>query len=170
MYRATRSNTNNRPALNLPSGSDSQGRASVESRANPVNPVQLAFYLTGYINSISDYLIQGFVHGFPKRYLGSLIAMRSQNLKSAKDNPTSVTEKLSTELTAGRIVGPFDVPAFDNFRVSPLGIIPKKSPGEFRLIHHLSYPAGSSVNDGIPKEQATMRYATLMMPFVLLNR
>ena len=94
---ATRSNTNNRPALNLPSGSDSQGRASVESRANLVNPVQLAFYLRGYINSISDYLIQGFVHGFPIRYLGSLIAMRSQNLKSARDNPTSVTEKLSKE-------------------------------------------------------------------------
>ena len=112
----------------------------------PVKPVQLAFYLRGYNNSISDYLIQGFVHGFSIRYLGSLIAMRSQNLKSAKDNPTSVTEKLSKELTAGGIVGPFDVPPFDPFRVSPLGIIPKKSPGEFRLIHHLSYPAGSSVN------------------------
>ena len=127
----------------------------------PVKPVQLAFYLRGYNNSISDYLIQGFVHGFSIRYLGSLIAMRSQNLKSAKDNPTSVTEKLSKELTAGRIVGPFDVPPFDPFRVSPLGIIPKKSPGEFRLIHHLSYPAGSSVNDGIPKELATVRYATI---------
>ena len=87
--------------------------------------------------------------------------MRSQNLKSAKDNPTSVTEKLSKELTAGRIVGPFDVPPFHPFRVSPLGIISKKSPGEFRLIHHLSYPAGSSVNDGIPKELATVRYATI---------
>ena len=39
--------------------------------------------------------------------------------------------------------------------------MPKKSPGEFRLIHHLSYPAGSSVNDGIPKELATVRYATI---------
>ena len=77
--------------------------------------------------------------------------MRSQNLKSAKDNPTSVTEKLSKELTAGRIVGPFDVPPFDPFRVSPLGITPKKSPGEFRLIHHLSYP----------KQLATVRYATI---------
>ena len=103
----------------------------------PVKPVQLAFYLRGYNKSISDYLIQGFVHGFSIRYLGPLIAMRSQNRKSAKDNPTSVTEKLFKELTTGRIVGPFDVPPFDPFRVSPLGIIPKKSPGEFRLIHHL---------------------------------
>ena len=91
----------------------------------PVKPVQLAFYLRGYNNSISDYLIQGFVHGFSIRYLGSLIAMRSQNLKSAKDNPTSVTEKLSKELTAGRIVGPFDVPPFDSFRVSPWAFFPK---------------------------------------------
>ena len=119
------------------------------------------FYLGGYNNSISDYLIQGFVHGFSIRYLRSLIAMRSPNLKSAKDNPTSMTEKLSKELTAGIIVAPFDVPPFDPFRVFPLGIIPKKFPGEFRLIHHLSYPAGSSVNDGIPKELATMRYATI---------
>ena len=39
--------------------------------------------------------------------------------------------------------------------------MPKKSPGEFRLIHHLSYPAGSSINDGIPKELATVQYATI---------
>ena len=31
----------------------------------------------------------------------------------------------------------------------------------FLLENHLSYPAGSSVNDGIPKELATVRYATI---------
>ena len=96
----------------------------------PVNPDRLA---------ISDYLLKGFVHGFSIRYLGSLFSLRSLNLKSAKDNPTSVNDKLLKELAAGRIVGPFDVPPFELFRVSPLGIVPKKSPGEFRLIHHLSY-------------------------------
>ena len=39
--------------------------------------------------------------------------------------------------------------------------MPKKSPGEFRLIHHLSYTAGSSVNESIPKELASVRYATI---------
>lgn len=58
------------------------------------------------------------------------------------DNPTSVNNKLSKELAAGRIVGPYDTPPFETFRVSPLGIVPKKLPGEFRLIHHLSYPEG----------------------------
>ena len=44
----------------------------------PVKPVQLTFYLRGYINSISNYLIQGFVHGFSIRYLGSLIRSSQQ--------------------------------------------------------------------------------------------
>ena len=77
------------------------------------------------------------------------------------DNPTSVNDKLSKELAGGRIVGPFDSPPFETFRVSPLGIVPKKLPGEFWLIHHLSYPESLSVNDGIPKELATVKYATI---------
>ena len=34
-------------------------------------------------------------------------------------------------------------------------------PGEFRLIHHLSFPKGSSVNDGIPPEHTSVHYATI---------
>ena len=50
---------------------------------------------------------------------------------------------------------------FENFRISPLGLVPKKAPGEFRLIHHLSFPEGSSVNDGIPRELSSVHYATI---------
>lgn len=87
--------------------------------------------------------------------------MCSPNLKSTLENPASVNDKLSKELTAGRIVGPFNFLPFDPFKISPLSTAPKKSPREFRLIHHLSYPAGSSVDDGIPKELATVPYATI---------
>ena len=62
---------------------------------------------------------------------------------------------------SGRIIGPFDTPPFENFRISPLGLVPKKAPGEFRLIHHLSFPEGSSVNDGIPRELSSVHYATI---------
>ena len=44
---------------------------------------------------------------------------------------------------------------------SPLGLVPKKAPGEFRLIHHLSFPEGSSVNDSIPRELSSVQYATI---------
>lgn len=57
------------------------------------------------------------------------------------------------------MAGPFDSPPFDNFRVSPVGLVPKKSPGEFRMIHHLSFPGGSSVNDNIPSEFTSVNYA-----------
>ena len=127
----------------------------------PVRPDKLAFYLQGYNNRIFDFLIKGFLHGFSIQYFGSVVAMCFPNLKSTLANPASVNDKLSKELTAGRIVGPFDVPPFEPSRISPLGIVPKKWPGELRLIHHLSYPAGSSINDGIPSEVATVRYATI---------
>lgn len=106
-------------------------------------------------------MLKGFVHNFSIRCFSSLFSLRSLNLKSTTDNPSGINDKLRNELAAVRIVGPFDVPPFEPFRVSPLGIIPKKSPGEFRLILHLSYPHGFSVNDGIPKELASVRYTTI---------
>ena len=58
-----------------------------------------------------------------------------------------------------RLAGPFDSPPLPNFRVSPLGVVPKKAPGEYRLIHHLSFPRGASVNDGISTEDTSVQYA-----------
>ena len=68
--------------------------------------------------------------------------------------------KLDKELGAHRLAGPFQSPPFSPFLVSTLGLVPKKTPGEFRLIHHLSFPKGSSVNDGIPPEHTRVCYAT----------
>ena len=44
---------------------------------------------------------------------------------------------------------------------SPLGLQPKKVQGQYRVIHHLSFPKGQSVNDGIPDASATVQYATV---------
>ena len=40
-----------------------------------VRPDRLKFYLKGYNNITSDYLIQGFIHGFSIRYFGSPLAI-----------------------------------------------------------------------------------------------
>jgi len=42
-----------------------------------------------------------------------------------------------------------------------LGVVPKKDPSEFRLIHHLSYPKGNSVNDAIPDYCSSVKYASV---------
>ena len=47
------------------------------------------------------------------------------------------------------------------FRISLLGLLPKKIEGEFRLIHHLSFPKGSSLNDGISSDHTRVSYATV---------
>lgn len=51
-----------------------------------------------------------------------------------------VRAKITKEVKASRVVGPFLEPPVPNLQVSPLDVVPKKTPGEFRLIHHLSFP------------------------------
>ena len=53
------------------------------------------------------------------------------------------------------------LPPFRIFTTSPLGLVPIKDPPEFRLIHHLSYPKGYSVNDFIPDYCSTVKYASV---------
>ena len=91
-------------------------------------------------------------------------------MQSALQHPDIVDDKLAKEITAGRIAGPFSSPPLEDFRVSPLGVVPKKSPGEFRLIHHLSYPKGFSINDGIPGEYSSVSYATIEDGIRLIKR
>ena len=68
------------------------------------------------------------------------------------------------------MAGPFAAPPFHSFCVSPLGLVPKKTPGDFRLIHHLSFPKGASVNDGIFAENTSVRYATVSDAIRLIKR
>ncbi|OCT65687.1 hypothetical protein XELAEV_18041925mg, partial [Xenopus laevis] len=91
------------------------------------------------------------------------------NLKSAKKYPEIVREKLFKELSYSRIAGPFeDIPLF-NMRISPLGVVPKKETGSFRLIHHLSFANGLSINDSISPELCSVEYASFDKAVSLLR-
>ncbi len=46
-------------------------------------------------------------------------------------------------------------------QVNRFGIIPKSTPGKFRLITDLSFPKGNIVNDLIPDNEANVTYAGL---------
>ena len=59
---------------------------------------------------------------------------------------------IDKELSLGRVAGPFPSPPFPNFHSSPLGLVEKKEPGAYRIIHDLSFPDGQSVNSGISPE------------------
>ena len=125
----------------------------------PIQVNRLIPLLTKYHQGLTLYLCSGFQHGFPIHSEGPRLASVAPNLLSAQQHPHVVDEKLAKELAAHRLAGPFDTPPFPNLRISPLGVVPKKTPGAYRLIHHLSYPQGSSVNDGIAFEHSTVSYA-----------
>ena len=129
----------------------------------PVTPVKvyrLQHYLSGYPFAKRQYLLNGFTYGFSIQCSLSQSCLQSSNLKAALENPAAVKAKLAKELAAVRIVVPFGVPPFRDFLISPLGLVPKKTSSEFRLIHHLSFPRGSSVNDGIPRALCSVNYTS----------
>ena len=122
----------------------------------PVIVERLEFFLSGYNHSIAEFLSLGFREGFPLHYEGSPSCSDANNLISASENPEVVDAKIYKELEVSRLAGPFMTRHLYPFRISPLGVVPKKTPGEFRLIHHLSYPRGYSVNDGIAPEHTSV--------------
>ncbi len=85
-------------------------------------------------------LWEGFRYGFKILYTGPRLPIESKNLKSVKGHEDLVREKIKKELDLGRIAGPFKNPPMSTFRVSPIGLVPKKGINEYRLIHHVSYP------------------------------
>ena len=67
-------------------------------------------------------------------------------------------EKVENEISLGRIAGPIKFRPISNLRCSLIGLAPKKTSG-WRLITHLSYPPGNSVNDFIDEKLATVQYS-----------
>ena len=103
-------------------------------------------------------LWEGFTSGFSLHYSGEHKSFESKNLPSTNKNPDGVRQKIYKEIQAGRVAGPFCKLPFKKFRISPLGLVPKHKPGEFLLIHHLSFPKGDSVNDFIDPKLCSVSY------------
>ena len=140
---------------------------------SPVSPSVLRHVLEGYDSQKTQYLTQGFTQGFRIGCidLPNKPQLLATNLKSAFAFPGVIDAKISKEIKLGRILGPSSVPPeVHNFRVSPLGVVPKSTPGEYRVIHHLSHPQGSSVNDGIPHEFSSVQYATVQDAIAFIKR
>ena len=109
---------------------------------------------------VSD-LLQGLQYGVQLGYKGPRRQRVSRNLKSALEHPTVISDELTKEMNSQRIAGPFDAPPLPNLQCSGVGVVPKKTGGWRMIIMHLSAPLDSSINDGISKEEFTLRYSTV---------
>lgn len=126
----------------------------------PIKWQILRLMLSGYQEEAKHFLVAGFRDGFYLQFRGEIDHTVPGNHRSALQNVQVVEALLTSELNLGRIQGPFDSCPLVDLKISPLGLVPKKEVGKFRLIHDLSWPKGSSVNDGIPHEEATVSYET----------
>ena len=148
------------PPLTLPPPQP-KGGDKTPPLPTPVQPDKLYSYLQGYDPTLRLYLYQGFKVGFTISNHLSVPQPPPKNLKSAYQLPHIVDQKLNKEMSLGRIAGPFPQPPMSQMVFSPLGLQPKKLEGQYRVIHHLSFPKGKSVNDGISVEDSTVKYASV---------
>ena len=151
----------NHPTMTCTGSHPPPKKKTENSVVTPINMDNLAEYLQGYDPTLLKILIAGLRYGFRIPYQGLRQFRLSNNLPSLRGNESVLWQKINNEIKLGRVGGPFPPPPFSNLQVSPLGLVPKKNPGEFRLIHHLSHPEGSSVNDHIPHELCTVQYQTI---------
>ncbi|KAJ8305404.1 hypothetical protein KUTeg_015949 [Tegillarca granosa] len=154
------------PEQQLQTNQQLNPQSSHHEIVTPINLVEFTKLVTGFIHV--RYLIDGFSVGFRLGYLGPRYFKSSQNLKSTFDFPMVVDAKLQKEIDLGRISGHYSLPLFPNLQISPIGVVPKKSPDDFRLINNLSFPSNSSINDFISEELSACRAdRTFNMQFVI---
>ncbi|VDI44723.1 Hypothetical predicted protein [Mytilus galloprovincialis] len=92
---------------------------------------------------------------------GPRLPTDSKKLKSAIERPDILLKKIKKEIDAGRVAGPFKFRPIPTLRISPLGLVPKGKDGQFRVIHNLSYPENSSVNDFIDPKKCSVVYSNI---------
>ena len=84
-------------------------------------------------------------------------ALFTNNLKSMQETEGIVKAKIQKKITDGRVLGPYQHAPLENLQVLPLGV---KNKEEYRLIHHLSYLEGESVNNAILQELCMVHYTS----------
>ena len=72
-----------------------------------------------------------------------------------------VGEFLQQQVAAGFMMGPFEPQECSGVVTSSVGVVPKSTPGKFRVIVDLSRPEGASVNDQLLRELTHVVYSSI---------
>ena len=113
--------------------------------------------------TFAAYIRDGFTNGFRVGFNNQLSQLhsRSSNHPSARAHKQEVDERISAELSTGRLLGPLPANLLPLVHVSPIGLVPKAHTTKWRMIVDLSHPAGGSVNDGISPHLCSLQYASV---------
>ena len=92
---------------------DSRPDSGLQLGVSPINAPKLCFYLEKYPNRReAQQLKRGFTQGFELGFQGESTNIEACNLKSAKQNPDILKEKIQKEIEHGRFAGPFKSATF----------------------------------------------------------
>ena len=124
----------------------------------PINYLAWGRYLALHPHPDASWVLNGIKFGFELDCLhGSLVSAR-KNCPSASAQSQVIDEYLKEEILHHSIAGPFRCPPIMNLHINRFGVIPKSTPGKWRLITDLSFPLDGSVNSLIPDSAAQVRY------------
>ena len=134
---------------------------------SPVDVEQLKRELTNHPDpTFVSYLVEGFENGFDTAInnLPSTSWICKNNLSAIKE-PTITDDLLQKEVEKGYVIGPFQTPPFDVYRINPISLAQKKYSNKHRLVVDLSAPHNDpdnpSLNDLINKEDFSLTYTKL---------
>lgn len=84
---------------------------------------------------------------------------------SARKQPEIVDKLIQYEMEKGYLDGPYDIPPYSVYRISPIGISQGKYSKKYRLIVDLSSPhnqsSETSINDLIDKDEYSLQYVRI---------
>ena len=129
-----------------------------------VSPLEPREWENGLANhpdrAFADYICAGIRQGFRLgyNYRSNRSQRVSRNMRSVDEHREVVEEFFREESKAGKLLGPLPRSSFPLVHVSPVGVIPKSTPGKWRIIVDLSSPQGGSVNDGISRGMCSLSY------------
>ncbi len=101
----------------------------------------------------------GIRHGFNLGVNPGTPVSANRNCVTAYEQPMVIDNYLAEEIKFGSIAGPFNEAPLTPLQLNRFGVIPKSTPGKFRLITDLSLPMDASVNDLISDSEAEVSYA-----------
>ena len=93
---------------------------------------------------LKEYAINGIRDGFRIRYDYQHHACKcaKKNMLSTLEHPKVVRKYIAEECAEGRLLGQFNPASLPSVQVSRFGVIPKNTPGKWRLILDLLWPEG----------------------------
>ena len=93
----------------------------------------------------------------------------SSNRPSAGLHSQVVADYIHQQVQEGHMIGPLDPACCQGVTVNSIGVVPKSTPGKYRVIVDLSSPACSSVNDQLHREWTHVAYASVDDAALVLN-